>query len=285
MRTVISVVAAAAALALATVNYYFPKDEKMVNAETNPLFQQSQKEKELENVPNILMEQEKELTQMMRKIQPQCTKNPTKLNVTDGLFFEPAFTVVSGSMPLDTVFILLLIHTCGAGLVESISTVCHHMSLGGVLVDMALSLILAAYAMYRWKRGKAESVKRNAQLQKESLKTEEDGEDVVSTLMELKTELENQRGRLKELLEEVEGEQEVNKQNLQAVEKEITEREATFDKPEELLREKEDLLRAQWKLDQTKRDNERQLLNTERLLEPIEIQVNKLHRKKEVDFG
>ncbi|XP_039677343.1 uncharacterized protein LOC120572203 isoform X2 [Perca fluviatilis] len=124
---------------------------------------------------------------------------------------------------------------------------------------------------------KAELVKRNAQLQKESLKTEE---DVVSTLMELKTELENQRGRLKELLEEVEGEREVNKQNLQAVEKEITEREATFDKPEELLREKEDLLRAQWKLDQTKRDNERQLLNTERLLEAIEIQVNKVHRKK-----
>ena len=126
-------------------------------------------------------------------------------------------------------------------------------------------------------------MKRNAQLQKESLKTEEDGEDVVSTLMELKTELENQRGRLKELLEEVEGEREVNKQNLQAVEKEITEREATFDKPEELLRRKEDLLRAQWKLDQTKKDNERQLLNTERLLEPIEIQVNKIHQKKGVD--
>ncbi|XP_039677340.1 uncharacterized protein LOC120572202 isoform X3 [Perca fluviatilis] len=237
---------------------------------------------------------------MTRKIQPQCTKldhplllcsaadnvtNPTNRNVTDGLFVKPAFMAVSGSMTLDTVFILRLIHTCGADLVESISTVCHHMSLRGVLVELALHVILAACANYRWKREKAELVKRNTQLQKESLKTEEDGEDVVSTLMELKTELENQRGRLKELLEEVEGEREVNKQNLQAVEKEITEREATFDKPEELLREKADLLRAQWKLDQTKRDNERQLLNTERLLEAIEIQVNKIHRKKGVDFG
>ncbi|XP_035850017.1 uncharacterized protein LOC116052093 [Sander lucioperca] len=147
----------------------------------------------------------------------------------------------------------------------------------GVLVVLAV--------VYKCKREKAESVKRNTQLQKESLKTEEEREDVVNTLMELNTELENQRGRLKELLEEVEGEREVNKQNLQAVEKEITEREAAFDKPEELLREKEDLLQAQWKLDQTKKDNERQLLNTERLLEAIEIQVNKIHRKKEEDFG
>ncbi|XP_031158476.1 uncharacterized protein LOC116052098 isoform X2 [Sander lucioperca] len=270
MHRAISIVAVVALLP--TVKYYLLKDEKMENAETNSQFQQSQKEKELENVPNILMEQEKEFAHMTRKIQPQCTK----LNMTDGLFFEPAFTAISGSMPLDTVFILLLIHTCG---------VCHHMSLGGVLVDMALSLILAAFTMYRWKREKAESVKRNAQLQKESLKTEEEREDVVNTLMELNTELENQRGRLKELLEEVEGEREVNKQNLQAVEKEITEREAAFDKPEELLREKEDLLRTKWKLDQTKKDNERQLLNTERLLEPIEIQINKIHRKKEVDFG
>ncbi|XP_032382962.1 coiled-coil domain-containing protein 18-like [Etheostoma spectabile] len=277
MRPPVSGVLATAVALFSTVNYYFPKDDKMDNTETNALIQPSQKENEGEHVSNTVMEQEEE--------KPQCTKKSTKLNMTDGPFFEPAFKAVSGSMPLDTVFILLLIHTCGADLVESISKVSQHMSLGGVLVDMALSLTLAVYGMYRWKREKAELVKRNTQLQKESLQTEEDREDLVRTLMEVKTELENLRGRLREFLEEVEAEREGNKQNLQAVEEEITQREATFDKPEELLRRKEDLLQAQWELDQTKKDHERQLLDTERLLEPIDIQVHKIHRRKEEDFG
>ncbi|XP_070849834.1 butyrophilin subfamily 2 member A1-like [Chaetodon trifascialis] len=123
--------------------------------------------------------------------------------------------------------------------------------------------------------------KKNVQLQKEN--KEKDWQDVLSALMEVKTELENQRDRLRVLLEEVEREKEGNKQKLQAVEEEITEREKAFDKPEELLREKESLLRAQWKLDQTKKDNESQLLNTERLLEPIETQVTRIHREKEVN--
>lgn len=127
-------------------------------------------------------------------------------------------------------------------------------------------------------------VRKNAHLQKESLSKEKDRDDVVTTLMEVKTELEDQRGRLKVLLEEVERDKDVNKQKLQEVEKEITEKEMTFDKPEELLREKENLLRAQWKLDQTKKDNERQLLSTERLLEPIEIQVTRIHKTNEEDI-
>ncbi len=127
-------------------------------------------------------------------------------------------------------------------------------------------------------------MRKNAHLQNESLNKETEREDVLHTLTKVKTELENQRGQLKILLEEVEREKEVNKQKLQEVEKEITEKEMTFDKPEELLREKENLLRAQWKLDQTKTDNKRQLLNTEKLLEPIEIQVTRIHRTKEEDI-
>lgn len=107
---------------------------------------------------------------------------------------------------------------------------------------------------------------------------------VVNTLMEQKSKLENQKGQLKKYQEITETLREENKQKLQSVEKEITEREMTFDKPEELLGEKENLLREQWKLDQTKKDNERQLLNIEKLLDPIEMQVTRIHRKKETDI-
>lgn len=123
---------------------------------------------------------------------------------------------------------------------------------------------------------KTELLKKTAHLQQESLQKQREQEDVVTALMEVKAELENQRSQLKMLLEEVEREREENKQTLQSVEKEITEREMTFDKPEELLRDKENLLRAQWKLDHTKKDTEKQLLNTDRLLEPIEIQIIKI---------
>ncbi|XP_049922611.1 uncharacterized protein LOC126403842 [Epinephelus moara] len=269
--------------ALSSWNYYSQKDEKMDHNETKSLFQQSQKEKEWENVVATLMEQENELEKLTEKPELQHKKNSTKLNFKDELFFDSALTIMTGSMPLKTVFVVLLIHTC-ARLVGSVSSVFPNMSLAAILFDLAFSLILAVYAMTKWKRQKAELEKKNAQLEKESVEKDEDQEDVVNTMMEMKTELENQRHRLKVRLEEVEGEREVNKQKLQEVENEITERELKFDKPQELLTEKENLLRAQWKLDETKKENERQLLNTERLLEPLEIQLTRIHQKKEADF-
>ncbi|XP_035530989.1 contactin-1a-like [Morone saxatilis] len=117
---------------------------------------------------------------------------------------------------------------------------------------------------------KAELVKKIIQL-KESLDKQKDREDFVPILNEVKTKLENMRHHLILHLEEGERKREVNKLKLQAVEKEITEKERTSDKPEELLRERERLLREQWKLDETKNNNQGQLLNIERLLEPIEI--------------
>lgn len=244
---------------------YPKKDEKMDHDETNSLFLQSQMEDRAK-----VMDQE-ELKNPALKPQPR--KNPAKPSLKDELFCNPEFMAVSGSMPLTTVFILLLIHTCGADLLAaSISTVSLHTSPSAA--DL-VSFILAVYAIYKWKRGKSDL---------ESVKKEEDLEDVVTTLMEVKAELEDQRGRLKELLQEVEGEREVNKQKLRAVEEELTQREVAFEKPEELLKEKEHLLQAQWKLDETKKDKERQLLNTERLLEPIDNQVTRIRRKKDRDF-
>lgn len=278
MRYTFLSVLATVFVALSTWKY-----EKTENDTINPQFQRQSQEnnKEWEKVPTTLVEQKKEQEKLTVRLTPLLIKkNSTKRNLNDRLFFKPAFTAFS----LDTVFFILVIHTFGADLVASISTVFGHMSSSIGLVDLALTFTVAVYANYKWKREKLEMVNENTELQKGSLNKEKEREDVVTTLMELKTELENQRGRLKELLEKVEREREVNKQKLQAVETEITEREMTFDKPEELLREKEDLLRVQWKLDQTKKDNERQLLNTERLLEPIEIQFTRIHRMKEVDM-
>lgn len=44
------------------------------------------------------------------------------------------------------------------------------------------------------------------------------------------------------------------------------------------------LLWTQWKLDMIKKDTEIQLLNTEKLKEPIEFQVIRIRQKKEIDM-
>lgn len=56
------------------------------------------------------------------------------------------------------------------------------------------------------------------------------------------------------------------------MDKEITDRE-TFDGKDSLLPRKEQLLQFQWKLDKRKKKYERQLLNIEKVMEPIEIQI------------
>nr|XP_020444178.1 spindle assembly abnormal protein 6-like isoform X2 [Monopterus albus] len=127
-------------------------------------------------------------------------------------------------------------------------------------------------------RDKTQLKKKNARLQGEK----EEIQGSVKTLKELenqrdqvKLELENLRDELKVKLEEVEREKEKNKEELSLVETELTEKQMAYEKPEELLRQKEKLLQDQWKLDQTKKDNEKLLLDMERLLESIEIQVTR----------
>lgn len=109
---------------------------------------------------------------------------------------------------------------------------------------------------------------------------EEDMRQVVTTLKNLNSELENQRDHFKKQLVQVEAKMEENKTKLQSVEKDI-EREKTVDKS--LLAEKENVLREQWKMDEAKKIYERNLLNIEILLEPIEIQMAKMKRKDETE--
>ncbi|KAG8005911.1 hypothetical protein GBF38_004971, partial [Nibea albiflora] len=123
-----------------------------------------------------------------------------------------------------------------AGSVGLISTLYYHTSSA-----VGLELAFGIYAMYELKCKKAELVRENEKLQKELLNKDRE-------VMEVKSELEDQKGRLEVLLEEVERDKEINQRKLQTVEKEMTEKEMAFDKPEELLIEKENLLREQWKL-------------------------------------
>lgn len=121
-------------------------------------------------------------------------------------------------------------------------------------------------------------------LQNESLVKDQDHEDMLNTLTEVNTQLENWRIQLKLKLEEVEQEKEENKKNLEAVEEKIAQKDLSSDKPEALLRDKEMLLWTQWKLDMIKKDTEIQLLNTEKLKEPIEFQVIRIRQKEEIDM-
>lgn len=127
-------------------------------------------------------------------------------------------------------------------------------------------------------------VKNKLKLQNESLVKDQDHEDMLNTLTEVNTQLENWRIQLKLKLQEVEQEKEENKKNLEAVEEKIAQKDLSSDKPEALLRDKEMLLWTQWKLDMIKKDTEIQLLNTEKLKEPIEFQVIRIRQKKEIDM-
>ena len=84
--------------------------------------------------------------------------------------------------------------------------------------------------------------------------------------------LENHRELFKLQLEDVEREREDNKEKIQSVEKLITEseREKATETTEELLREKQKLLSAQWKLERKKEDLEKLQLNTEKVLQSEE---------------
>ncbi|XP_054876261.1 uncharacterized protein LOC129351426 [Poeciliopsis prolifica] len=151
-------------------------------------------------------------------------------------------------------------------------------------------LAVSAAALY-WRKRCENAEKKNDQLQhdnkqlntenidlKEQLK-EIQGENaelkkkndkLQTTMNNVKGELENQKHQHVEKLKEVENERRKNKKELQSEETKITDEGNTEDK-ESFLRRKEDLLTSQWKLDENKKLCERQILNTEKVLEPIEM--------------
>ncbi|KAK5614687.1 hypothetical protein CRENBAI_006279 [Crenichthys baileyi] len=126
--------------------------------------------------------------------------------------------------------------------------------------------------------------KRDLENQKEQIsklkRNLEQHQDVNKVLLDtqndVKNLLEKEKDHLAEQLQDVETKREKNKEELKSVEKTITEREDE----ELLLGLKEELLQSQWKLDEEKKNYERHLLNIEKLLEPIEIQLTRIMKRK-----
>lgn len=249
-----------------------------------------QKTDELKTPPKIagdrerMVESNKTKSIVQQEHQHQNQQHNINLSLNDELILKSEITMCSGSFPLGTVLVLILIHICGANLVAAVSTVSPQIVSAASLIEIGFSS-LAVYPMYKkWKCEKAEVVKNKLKLQNESLVKDQDHDDTLNTLTEVNTQLQNWRNQLKLKLEEVEQEKEENKKNLQAVEKKIAQKDLSSDKPEALLRDKEMLLWTQWKLDMIKKDTEIQLLNTEKLKEPIEFQVIRMRQKKEIDM-
>ncbi|XP_008303733.1 uncharacterized protein LOC103375281 [Stegastes partitus] len=89
----------------------------------------------------------------------------------------------------------------------------------------------------------------------------------VRVLNKLQTELEKQTGDVRQKVENVEKDKKTNKKELESVEAELKEREANFDKPEYLVRRKEELLHTEWKWDEIKRIYDQQQINIDKMME------------------
>lgn len=94
-----------------------------------------------------------------------------------------------------------------------------------------------------------------------------DAAGAADALKELKKELENQKKQFEDELQK-------NKEQLQLVEMQLTQKD-TSEKTEALLTEKQNLLHAQWSLDEKKRNCERQILKIEQSLEHIKHDIHK----------
>ncbi|XP_017292477.1 uncharacterized protein LOC108248300 [Kryptolebias marmoratus] len=216
--------------------------------------------------PNVPKEEPRiQNKELKEEFKPELETFP-KQNQSPDLLLPPGIGSLSGSVPL------LLIHACGAA-VAAVSL--HIFSMDGFF--NLLSGLTAVYSLRKLKRKNEELIKAKSQLETEVEVNEQEYKD---TLMEMKIKLESRRDQLRTKLEEVEAERAENKQKLQSVENKITEENTTFDKSEDLIVVKEDLLKDRWKLNQIKKNTEEQILNTEKLMEPLETRGNKLQRQE-----
>lgn len=95
-----------------------------------------------------------------------------------------------------------------------------------------------------------------------------DAAGAADAMKKLKKELENQEKQLEDELDDVKEQLRKNKEQLHLVEMKLTQKD-TSEKPEALLTQKQNLLHAQWALDEKKNDCERKILKIEQLLEEI----------------
>ncbi|XP_030287678.1 uncharacterized protein LOC115590456 [Sparus aurata] len=125
----------------------------------------------------------------------------------------------------------------------------------------------------------------------EKIKEELDNEVYKMTMfLCYRSMLENHRELFKLQLEDMEREREDNKEKIQSVEKLITEseREKATETTEELLREKQKLLSAQWTLERRKEELKKVQLNTEKVLQSEEadgLLTRMTERKQNLEKG
>ncbi|MEQ2282126.1 hypothetical protein AMECASPLE_037301, partial [Ameca splendens] len=117
----------------------------------------------------------------------------------------------------------------------------------------------------------------NSNLKRNLKQLQDVNKELLDTQNEVKNLLDTQKNHLAKRLQDVETKREKNKEELQLVEKTLNETK-TFDEKEKLLKQKEELLQSQWKLDEEKTKYKRRLPFFESLLEPIEMQIRIMKR-------
>ncbi|XP_038160442.1 uncharacterized protein LOC119796105 [Cyprinodon tularosa] len=192
------------------------------------------------------------------KSQPE-KKSITNSNEMEQLGFTPAVAILSGSLSLEIVSVILLIHMVGVDVLTSFYEVVPQLCYFGSIIWMLFGVV------FKYTSNKC----KMSEQQRSSEDEQQVNKQLSETLNKVKEHLENQKKNLAQKLREVEFKMHINKEELQNVEKKMTEKD-TSDSKNDLLEQKERLLQLQWKLDEEKKGYERQFLNTEKSLEPIE---------------
>lgn len=159
--------------------------------------------------------------------------------------------------------------------------------IGGVLIFLAYKKESIKSFISSAKNDDSERKKRLLRRQSEETREERQTlATVLTPLKEVKKGLMNQRDQLKRLLEEIEKERQENKEKVRLVEIEITasENNNATERTQGYLREKQNLLNAQWKLETRKEEMEKQQLDMDRLLQKIEsVMTTTEERKRKVE--
>ncbi|XP_035984911.1 uncharacterized protein LOC118558486 [Fundulus heteroclitus] len=207
---------------------YFPKDKPTDERKISFLLER-QSQRKVAGRGKKLEEQQKVVDEKLQKDVQTPKTNFTKSNHIEDFLFPCKVATLSGSFPLDTVFILLLIHSCGADLLAALSAVICRLFSIDVFVDLVFGMT-TIYYMQKWKREREVLLDTIFELQRQLMEREQDKRDETATLVEVKTKLKTWMDHLRIIAEEAEAKIEENKQKLKSVEMGYTEEAKCFGK-------------------------------------------------------
>ncbi|XP_054876253.1 uncharacterized protein LOC129351416 [Poeciliopsis prolifica] len=208
----------ASVLAFSSWTYYFPGDKPAHPGMVHfPLEMQSMKKVEeqgrklKEQQMNVVLKQKEDF-----KTEPVIDVTP--IHRSEELFFTSAVSTLSGSLSLDTVVTILLMHMCGADLVAAMSAGILHLFSFSVFMDLVFGMITLNY-INKIKSEREELRKTNCELQRKLQLTEQDCRDEAATLQEVKNKLKTWMHHIRVTAKDMEAETEETKQKLLAREK------------------------------------------------------------------